>query len=238
MTILWEKKIDLSQPKNRPLVILSCAISLDGKLASEEGDTKLSSYEDKAEVHKLRSQVDAIMVGVNTVLKDDPHLTVSDKYYKSEKHPIRVIVDSKARTPPNAKCITYRSHVPAIIAVTNLAPREKIEELEKAGAKVLIVNEGDKVDLRKLLKVLYEKFRVNKLMVEGGGKIIGSLLKEKLIDLVRISITPVILGGIRKAVNLAHDVFWDKIDKAPWIDIFKIELVDYNLVIHGKVIYR
>jgi len=238
MTILWEKKIDISQPKNRPLVILSCAISLDGKLASEEGDTKLSSYEDKVEVHKLRSQVDAIMVGVNTVLKDDPHLTISDKYYKSEKHPIRVIVDSKARTPPNAKCITYRSHVPTIIAVTNLAPREKIEELEKAGAKVLIVNEGNKVDLKKLLRILYEKFEVSKLMVEGGGKIIGSLLKERLIDLVRISITPVILGGIKKAVNLAHDVFWGKIDEAPWIDIFKIELVDYNLVIHGKVIYR
>mgnify|MGYP000427393194 CR=1 FL=1 len=238
MTILWEKKIDISQPKNRPLVILSCAISLDGKLASEEGDTKLSSYEDKVEVHKLRSQVDAIMVGVNTVLKDDPHLTISDKYYKSEKHPIRVIVDSKARTPPNAKCITYRSHVPTIIAVTNLAPREKIEELEKAGAKVLIVNEGNKVDLKKLLRILYEKFEVSKLMVEGGGKIIGSLLKERLIDLVRISITPVILGGIKKAVNLAHDVFWGKIDEAPWIDIFKIELVDYNLVIHGKVVYR
>ena len=219
---------------DRPWVLVSCAISLDGKLVSETGDSRLSSWEDKVEVHKLRSIMDGILVGVNTILQDDPHLTVSEKYYKSDKHPIRIVLDSKARTPITAEVLKRKPEVPTIIAVGNQADKEKIKKLEGAGATVIELprsEEVDGLDLRVLLRILKEEYGVKKLMVEGGGHVIGSFVKFGLVDYFRVSINPVLLGG-KRSVNMLESVTYGNIDKAPRLEIVKIEKAGWSIIHH------
>ena len=222
------------EPKDwRPFVIVSCAISLDGKLASSCGDTRLSSYDDKVEVHKLRSKVDAILVGINTILSDDPHLTVSDKYYKSEKHPIRVVLDSKLRIPMDAEVITRRPEVKTIIATTKLAPKEKIEELRRRGVDVIILGE-EKVDIRRLLRYLRERLNVKVLMVEGGGYVLGSFFREKLVDYLRVSVTPVLFGE-GNSISMIRGVIFCKIEDSPKLELERIDICGHNVVLHFAV---
>lgn len=231
-SVLWEKqKPTLNVPNWRPKVILSCAISLDGKLASKTGDSNFSSFRDKREVHKLRTKVDAVLVGINTVIKDDPHLTVSQKYYKSDKHPFRIVLDSKARTPPDTKFIKKRQKIRSLIATTKQAPQKRIETLQKAGAEIRVL--GKKyVSIPQLLEVLTSEYHVEKLMVEGGGKIIGSFLEHEYIDRVRISYTPVLLGGNEEAVNMVEGIGFSKVNEAPTFDVYRVEQIDWNTVLH------
>lgn len=230
--VLWTQEIKKSgKPKDRPKVFLSCAISLDGKLASETGNSNFSSFKDKKEVHKLRTKADAILVGINTLLTDDPHLTVSHKYYQSDEHPIRIVLDSTARTPLNSKFITKRSKVTSLIATTRKAPKERINALRKAGAEVKILG-GEKVSLQQLMRVLNLDYDIQTLMVEGGGKVIGDFFRHNLIDEARISLTPVVLGGERKAVDMLRGVGFSKVKEAPHFRLYRVEKIDWNLVLH------
>ena len=217
----------------RPWVIISCAISLDGKLVSETGDSRLSSFEDKVEVHRLRSIVDGILVGVNTVLKDDPHLTISEKYYKSDKHPIRVVLDSKARTPPDSQVITKRPEVPTIIFVGRDAEKGNIDALVNAGAEVISVNydQDGGLNLEEVLKILKSKYGINSLMVEGGGRVIGSFVKNRFVDYFRVSINPVLIGG-KKSVSMVETVSFGNLDEAPRLELVKIELAGWSVIHH------
>jgi len=234
--ILYETNLpSLRSIEWRPLVIVSCAISLDGKLASSAGDTRLSSYEDKVEVHKLRSRVDAILVGINTILADDPHLTVSEKYFKSERHPIRIVLDSKCRIPLNAQVITRKREVPTIIATTSLAPSEKIERLRGLGVDVFMTEGKERVDIKELLAYLKRKYGVNILMVEGGGFVIGEFFRQGLVDLVRISITPVLFGG-DNAVDLIRGVSFGRVEDSPRLILYKLELCGHNIIAHFWVL--
>ncbi len=224
---------------NRPWVLVSCAISLDGKLVSETGDSRLSSWEDKVEVHKLRSMMDGILVGINTVLRDDPHLTVSEKYYKSDRHPIRIVLDSKARTPVTAEVLKRKPEVTTIIAVGNQASKEKIKKLKKVGAKVIelpLNKEINGLDLRELLRMLKWEYGVKKLMVEGGGHVIGSFVKFGFVDYFRISINPVLLGG-KRSISIIESVAYGNIDEAPHLEIVKIERAGWS-VIHHYIVGR
>jgi len=230
-TLFLREKNSFSSVDWRPLIIVSCAISVDGKLASVCGDSRLSSYEDKVEVHKLRSEVDAILVGINTILADDPHLTVSEKYYKSDRHPIRVVLDSKCRIPINAQVIRRRPEIQTIVATTKKAPKEKIFELRRIGVDVYVTDSEEKVDVLDLLKYLRTKYDVKKLMVEGGGHVIGEFLKRGLVDMMRVSITPVFFGG-EKATPIIADIEYCKVEQAPKFEITKIELCGNNIVIH------
>ena len=177
------------QAIDRPYVILNAAETVNGKIATKTGKAKISSTEDLIRVHKLRSQVDAIMVGVETVLKDDPKLTV--RYIKG-KNPIRVIVDSKARIPLNAKALKQNGQT--IIATTELAKKRKIEVLKKKGAYVLICGKGPKVNLKFLLKMLYKK-GISKLLLEGGGTLNWSMMKGGLVDEIKVFVANLIFGG-------------------------------------------
>lgn len=229
---VWEKKTSGRAPsKNRPECLLSCAISLDGKLASITGDSSFSSFRDKKEVHKLRTKIDAILVGINTSLEDDPHLTVSHKYYKSNQHPLRIVLDSKARLPTNAKFIKKRPRVRSLVATTEKAPKNRRKRLEKAGADVRILGKK-KVSLPRLMKVLASEYEIEKLMVEGGGNVIGNFFKHDLIDTARISITPVVLGGGTKAVDMVSNMGFPTVKEAPRFELTKIELIDYNIILH------
>ena len=115
----------------KPYVILNCAMTLDGKIATKTGSSEISGKMDSLRVHELRKEVDAIMVGINTVLADDPKLTVHKIQASQEDNPLRVVVDSKARTPLFSRVLN--SDAPTIIAVSEIADSEKIKKLgEKA----------------------------------------------------------------------------------------------------------
>ncbi|MGB9881362.1 MAG: dihydrofolate reductase family protein, partial [Methanomassiliicoccales archaeon] len=145
----------------RPFVIVNCAMTPDGKIAGKERrQVRISSQEDLERVKKLRASCDAILVGIGTVLADDPHLTVKDP--QLEKKPLRVVLDSHGRTPDNAKVLDRNA--PTLIATA--------EECRKTWKNAEVVRFGKgRVDIEPLLSYLYSK-GIKKLLVEGGGEVI------------------------------------------------------------------
>ena len=181
----------------RPFVILKTAMSLDGKIATRTGDSRwITTKIARQYVHKLRDEVDAILVGIETVLKDNPRLTVRIETPDSDRQarkPTRIIVDSRARVPLSAKVLNKVA--PTIVAVTQVAPSRKIVALKKKGVKVLLLkNKNGKVDLKELLKRL-GKLEITNLLVEGGGRINAAFLKNGLVDKILFFIAPKIIGG-------------------------------------------
>jgi 2,5-diamino-6-(ribosylamino)-4(3H)-pyrimidinone 5'-phosphate reductase len=176
---------------SRPLVILNAAMSLDGKIATFTGDSRMSSPADIRRVHRLRASVDAIMVGLRTLLRDDPKLTV--KFFKSH-NPSRIIVDSNALSPHNSYVVRTAREIPTIIAVTSKAPQKRIEALKKKGVRVITCGSGPLVSLRVLLRRL-RKLGIRRLLLEGGGTLNWSMLSKRLVDEISVAVTPRILGG-------------------------------------------
>jgi len=179
----------------RPYVILNAAMTLDGKIATKTGSSEISGKEDLERVHRLRKEVDGIMVGINTVIVDDPRLTVHKIPSKRENNPIRIVIDSKARTPLNSRILN--DDAKTIIAISNSAKnnahsKERCEHLEKVAT---VYYSGDKlVDLKDLMNYLFEE-GIKTLMLEGGSTLNFSMIKEGLIDEIKIAIAPMIVGG-------------------------------------------
>jgi 2,5-diamino-6-(ribosylamino)-4(3H)-pyrimidinone 5'-phosphate reductase len=175
-------------------------MSIDGKISTRKNDSAISSKLDLIRVHKLRSTVDGIMIGISTVLKDDPMLNV--RYSTTgKKNPTRIIIDSKARIPLNSRIIESSNKIQTIIAVTHDASSRKIKEIQKKGAQVLVYGNG-KVNLRNLFQQL-EKMRLKKIIVEGGGEINWSVLQLGLVDELVVTISPLVIGG-RDAITLVE----------------------------------
>jgi 2,5-diamino-6-(ribosylamino)-4(3H)-pyrimidinone 5'-phosphate reductase len=174
-------------------------MTLDGKIATASGDSRISSNEDRARVHKLRAKSDAIVVGISTILADDPLLTVR---FAKGKNPTRVVVDSQARIPLNSKIIRTGDDVRTIIAVTRNAPKENIQKLRDSGAEVLVTGEGSGfsaavphgVNLKELFDKLH-KLGFKSVLVEGGGELNWSLMQLGLVDQVIVTIAPRVVGG-------------------------------------------
>jgi len=204
------------------------AMTVDGKIATASGDSKISSKEDLVRVHKLRANVDAIVVGISTILADDPQLTV--RLVKGN-NPTRVIVDSKGRIPIDSQIIRMASKIKTIVAVTDQAPEEKILKLEDMGAQVLVISEGKRgesaavphgVNLKELFRKL-EKMRLKKILVEGGGELNWSLLRLGLVDNLTVTIAPTIAGG-RLATTLVEGDGFDEIAQGIRLKLDKVEL--------------
>ncbi len=178
-----------------PFVTAKFAMSLDGKIATHTGDSKwITGVAARTYVQDIRRTSDAIAVGVNTVLRDDPQLTVRDAKGKSlERQPLRVIFDGTARTPPNARLLKEPGHT--LIAVTE-APVERTHSLKDAGAEVLQLptSNGRNIDPRALFKELGNRGLLS-ILVEGGGTLLGSLFDDHLVDKIAAFIAPVIIGG-------------------------------------------
>lgn len=167
-------------------VIINCAMSADGKIALRtRKQTKISNEEDRKRVHKLRNSSDAILVGIETVLSDDPKLTVNGKYVSKPKHPIRIVLDSDGRTPRNA--LVLNGAAPTIVVTNEKCKREFLHaETIRCGK--------NEVDLEKLLPFL-EKMGIKRLLVEGGSRVIWSFLKSRLADEVYIFVGSIVIGG-------------------------------------------
>lgn len=181
--------------EHRPFVTLKAACSLDGKIAAWDKTSRWITGEPaRQEAHRLRSRVDAIVVGIGTVLADDPLLTVRLPE-PWPREPFRVVVDSRARTPLTARALTAGRPERALIAVTELAPLDRIRMLEARGATVLSLPVRDgRVDLASLLRALAER-EVTALLLEGGGGLNAAFLEAGLVDRVAIFVAPVLLGG-------------------------------------------
>ncbi len=171
----------------KPHVIINCAASIDGKIALVgKKPLKISSEEDMARVHKLRNECDAILVGIETVLADDPKLTVKEKYVGAGKvkQPLRIVLDSRFRTPENAEVM--KPNAKTLIVTT-------CKEFKKGHVEVIKCGD-DRVDLIKLMEILYDR-GVRKLLVEGGSTVIWEFLKNGLVDEMFVFFAPIIIGG-------------------------------------------
>lgn len=212
----------------RPYVILNSAMSLDGKIATKTGDSAFSSQEDWVRVHKLRKEVDAVMVGINTVIKDNPRLTV--RSVACEKQPTRIVVDSKGRTPLTARILEREA--PTIIAVSERAPKKRLALLSKK-AEIIVCGDS-KVDLNCLLNKLFER-GIRKILLEGGGTLNWGMLKEKLVDKVIVAISPVIVGG-KNAITLVEGEGFGFVREGIKLKLLRYYKAGYNLILEYEVV--
>lgn len=178
-----------------PFVLLKSAMTADGKIATGVGHSRwITGEAARAKVHALRNWYDAILVGVNTVLADNPALTC--RLPEGGRDPVRIILDSAARTPPEALVLTQESDAPTYVVVTDKAPLDRLESLTAVNAKIIRVSQNlhGRVDLRELLDKLGE-MEVTSLLVEGGAEVAASFLDNGLLDKVLTFIAPKIIGG-------------------------------------------
>lgn len=168
-------------------IFINAAVSIDGKISNPSKEKiNLSNKEDWMRVDRLRSESDAIMVGVETVLNDNPTLLP----HEYDKTPTRIIADSKARTPLSSKLFEYKGDV--VIAVGNSAPKKRKKELKKKA--IILETSTEQTNLNEVLEWL-QKTNHTKLMIEGGGELNYSFLMENIIDKLIIYIAPKIIGG-------------------------------------------
>ncbi|WP_100183064.1 2,5-diamino-6-(ribosylamino)-4(3H)-pyrimidinone 5'-phosphate reductase [Candidatus Nitrosotenuis aquarius] len=210
----------------RPHVILSAAISLDGKIATRTGDSALSSKMDIKRVHKLRSRVDAILVGKNTVLQDDPMLTVR---HVRGKNPVRVVLDSMGQIPTGSKIIQTSYDIPTIIAVSKKASRKNLARLGRFPVDVIISGKN-KVELKPLLQFLHQA-KIRTILLEGGGTTNWDFVNQGLVDEVIVTITPYLVGG-QTAKTLVEGEGFSKISKSLRLKLHKIRRQNNEVILH------
>ena len=187
-----------------PFVTLKLAATLDGKIASRTGDARwISNSKSRTEVHRMRNQVDAVIVGAGTALADDPQLTCR---IAGGRNPWRIVLDSRLRIPPNAQIFRQRDPGKTIIATSDRAPGKKIRLLETQGAQVwrFSVSQG-RVPWRSLLKKLASS-EINSVLIEGGATVAASALKAKIVDKLILFYAPKILGGDGRPMIDALDI--------------------------------
>jgi diaminohydroxyphosphoribosylaminopyrimidine deaminase/5-amino-6-(5-phosphoribosylamino)uracil reductase len=208
-----------------PLVIAKAAMSLDGKIATRTGDSQwITSEAARREGHKLRATMDAIMVGANTVIRDNPQLTL--RHGVRGKQPWRVVVDGRGRCPRTSRLFTDAHHQRTIVLTTSHSSAHWRRNLGQSGVHVFIVKgTGGRLNLRAALRVL-GKLDITSVLAEGGGEVLGSLFDARLIDRVALFYAPVVIGGrgavtavagegsskIKHAVRLL-DCHWRQIGK-------------------------
>ncbi|WP_324668482.1 bifunctional diaminohydroxyphosphoribosylaminopyrimidine deaminase/5-amino-6-(5-phosphoribosylamino)uracil reductase RibD [Geochorda subterranea] len=182
-----------------PYVTVKVAMSLDGKIATASGDARwISSEASRALVHRLRARHDAVMVGVGTVLADDPLLTARPGGRARARQPLRVVVDSTARTPLASRLVTSAGPTaPVLVATTPRAPAQRLERLRERGIEVRVLPQtaDGRVDLGTLMAELGRR-DVLDVLVEGGGTLAGSLVASGMADRLLVFVAPVILGGV------------------------------------------
>jgi diaminohydroxyphosphoribosylaminopyrimidine deaminase / 5-amino-6-(5-phosphoribosylamino)uracil reductase len=185
-----------------PFVIAKFAASLDGRIAAASGDSRwISGPRSRQWAHEQRATLDAIMVGVNTILVDDPQLTARPGGQESERQPLRVVADSHGRTPASARVLQGPGR--ALIATSDRSEPSWRQAIEAAGAEVLVLpRDGDSLDLAALLRALAER-GVLSLLVEGGGILLGSLFDQGLVDKVQAIIAPLIVGAAEAPAAVA-----------------------------------
>ena len=215
------------QKYNRPFITLKAAMSLDGKMCLDNNSSKwITGIKARTKAHKLRSENDAVLVGVNTILQDDPQLTV--RHVKGID-PLRVILDSNLRTPINSRVIANDNK--CLILTSENADESKIKSLQDAGARVAkIESQNNHINIKSALEYLVTQ-NVLTLMIEGGPEILSSFLREKFADYVNLFIAPKIFGEGR-GFDLRQN--FNSVNEAFNLNIYKsIRHLDKDIFIEG-----
>lgn len=219
-----------AKPKDRPIVTLSYAQSLDGSIAARRGaQLQISGEKSTIFTHQLRAVHDCILVGVGTVLADDPRLTVR---LVGGEDPQPVILDSTLRTPIDSVLVKSRK---PWIATTNRADPTKAEALLSCGVKLLYLPTGDsdQVKLQDMLECLHQ-MGTRRVMVEGGAEVISSFISSQLVDFMIITISPLIVGGL-PAVQILEGIPGRKSNQFPRLKGVLSEYAGDDLIIIGQV---
>jgi len=207
-------------------VRVNAAVSADGKLSTRRREqVAISGPDDFARVDEIRAEVDAIAVGVGTVVADDPHLAVD----VSTGGPIRVVADSRGRMPPDARLLDEAA--PTVVLVSELAPEGRRKRFEAAGAEVVVAGD-DRVDLAAAFDRLESGFGVEEILVEGGGEIIFSLFEAGLVDECSVFVGPQVIGG-RDAPTLADGEGF--VEEFPELSLRDVERLDGGVVLYWDV---
>ncbi|MCZ6601960.1 MAG: bifunctional diaminohydroxyphosphoribosylaminopyrimidine deaminase/5-amino-6-(5-phosphoribosylamino)uracil reductase RibD [Planctomycetota bacterium] len=217
--------------KKLPYVTAKWAMTLDGRMATPSGDSKWISCEASRKiVHDLRGEVDAILVGVGTVLQDDPRLNCRTEPKRVAR---RIVADSQARTPPGCAMLQEKEGGEVIIAVTERAPNARISALEDAGAKVWVIpGQGDRVDLDGFLARIGVEGATH-LLVEAGPTLLGSLFRAEQVDRVLCFIAPKILGGEgRPVAGWSVEVAGEPVS----LDDMVVRRVEDDILVEGVVV--
>lgn len=250
-----------SSSSNRPAmprVILSAAVSVDGKISLAGGrrgprsraraPARLSSESDVSRVHRLRAKCDAILVGLNTVLSDDPLLTVRHTRAGRKRggdddaaaadassQPVRVVLDSMARTPPASKVVATIPEIRTIIAVSGAAPERRILALRRTGAEVVTVGRKA-VDVRRLL-IRLAKDGIRSVLVEGGGTTNWEFLRRNLVDEIIVAVSPYVLGGgLHGAVSLVEGPGFPSVSGSPKLSLRSARRLGDHVILSYDVV--
>ena len=215
--------------RKEPFVILKAAATLDGRTATRNGESKwISNEASRRLVHRLRSEVDAVVVGVGTVLKDDPLLTAR---IRGGRDPVRIILDSHLRIPEDARVIGLSSSR-TLIATTPLAPKKKVERLEKTGARVLFIeSRKGRVDLRAFLSRMGEMGMMS-LLVEGGSRVNGAFLDEGLVDKLLLFLSPRVMGD-PLALGIFQGRGVDHLDDSASVKDVRVRRIGEDILVEG-----
>ena len=222
----------------QPYIIMKTAMTLDGKIASRTGDSRWVSNEySRARVHELRNELMAIMLGVDTVIADDPMLTTRLSNNKKGRNPIRIVVDSKARIPLDSKILNTSAEAKTIVAVTVAANKNKVDKINALGNEVLIIEEKDgRVDLNHLMQVLGEK-GIDGILLEGGATLNYAALESQIIDEVHAYIAPKIIGGSEAKTPVGGEGI-EKMSDAVNLQNVRFENIADDILIVADVVYK
>ena len=213
----------------KPFVILKLAATMDGKIAAYTGDSKwIGSPNQRTFAHKLRNQVDTIMVGIETVLKDNPSLNV--RLAKKTSDPIPIALDRKLRIPLEANLLKIHEH--SIIATSDLSKTKKVEKLQNLGASLLKIKEDKNghLNLKELMTKL-GKMEIMSVLIEGGSKVAASALKSGIVDKVVFFYSPKIVGS--EGISMVGELGISTIKKSLKIKNTKITKIRDEVMIEG-----
>lgn len=216
--------------EKQPFVVLKVAMSLDGKIATRTGESKWISGEvSREQVHRERGYLTGIMVGINTVLKDNPHLTAR---LPGSKNPTRIVVDSQLRIPMDAKVLQQQSEAPTILLTTKRADQEKAARLAEKGVTVLTLPERDgRVDLQEAMKELGQR-NIDSILLEGGATLNYSALEAGIVDKVQVYIAPKIIGGANSPTPVGGKGI-ERLSEAFPVERIASRMIGEDLLIEG-----
>ncbi|MFA5287010.1 MAG: bifunctional diaminohydroxyphosphoribosylaminopyrimidine deaminase/5-amino-6-(5-phosphoribosylamino)uracil reductase RibD [Candidatus Omnitrophota bacterium] len=217
--------------KRMPLVTVKVAESLDGRIATRTGDSKwITSDKSRGFAHRTRQDFDAIMVGVNTVLRDNPKL---DAWF-TKKQPIKIIVDSQLSTPQSANVFTHGASVIIVTLPTKPGQETENRKILVDKAKILEVKEkGGQINLKDMFKKLFQ-MGIRSVLVEGGGTLNGSLFDEGLVDKVMFFISPRIIGG-KEAIGSVMGQGIARVERSVRIKDLRIRRFGEDILVEGYV---
>ena len=212
-----------------PFVTLKLAMSLDGKISTRTGESKwITGEQARRHAHRLRHEHDAVMIGINTALADDPELTC--RLPGKHKQPTRIIVDSRARLPLEARCIS--SSAPTMVAVSERARPAQLRSLSQAGVETITAGD-ERVDLTDLMTLLGER-RMTSVLIEGGGTLAAAALEAGIVDKVVLFIAPMLIGGA-EAISAIGGVGVKRLTEAWRMTDLRVRRTGEDWMIEGYV---